>query len=68
VIGVALGGVGVGIALAAASLGAIYSDYLSLRHQRDTMSVLLPKMTEQQGRSSPIRIGSASCGRKSRAE
>ncbi|RPI48761.1 MAG: hypothetical protein EHM56_13305, partial [Chloroflexi bacterium] len=48
-IGVALGGVGVGIALVATSLGAIYSDYLSLRHQRDTMSVLLPKMTDQQG-------------------
>ena len=48
-IGVTLGGVGVGIALVATSLGAIYSDYLSLRHQRDTMSVLLPKLTEQQG-------------------
>ena len=48
-IGVALGGVGVGIALVATSLGAIYSDYLSLRHQRDTMSVLLPRLTEQQG-------------------
>src|SRR4249920_638478 len=49
VIGVTLGGVGVGIALVATSLGAIYSDYLSLRHQRDTMSLLLPKLTEQQG-------------------
>jgi murein DD-endopeptidase MepM/ murein hydrolase activator NlpD len=49
VIGVAVGGVGIGIALVATSLGAIYSDYLSLRHQRDTMSLLLPKMTEQQG-------------------
>ena len=48
-IGVTLGGVGVGIALVATSLGAIYSDYLSLRHQRDTMSVLLPRLTEQQG-------------------
>lgn len=48
-IGVTLGGVGVGIALVATSLGVIYSDYLSLRHQRDTMSVLLPKLTEQQG-------------------
>jgi murein DD-endopeptidase MepM/ murein hydrolase activator NlpD len=49
VIGVALGGVGLGIALVATSLGAIYSDYLSLRHQRDTMSILLPKLTEQKG-------------------
>ena len=48
-IGVTLGGLGVGIALVATSLGAIYSDYLSLRHQRDTMSVLLPRLTEQQG-------------------
>ena len=36
------------MALVATSLGAIYSDYLSLRHQRDTMSVLLPQLTEQQ--------------------
>jgi hypothetical protein len=49
VVGVALGGVGVGIVLVATSLGVIYSDYLSLRHQRDTMSVLLPRLTEQQG-------------------
>jgi murein DD-endopeptidase MepM/ murein hydrolase activator NlpD len=49
VIGVTLCGAGVGMALGASSLGAIYSDYLSLRHQRDTMSVLLPKMTEEQG-------------------
>lgn len=49
VIGVALGGVGLGIALVATSLGAIYSDYLSLRHQRDTMSILLPTLTEQKG-------------------
>jgi hypothetical protein len=49
VIGVTLGGVAVGIALIATPLGAIYSDYVSLRHQRDTMSVLLPRLTEQQG-------------------
>ncbi len=49
VIAVTLGGVGVGMALVATSLGVIYSDYLSLRHQRDTMSVLLPRLTEQQG-------------------
>ena len=49
VIGITLGGVAVGIALVATSLGAIYSDYLSLRHQRDTMSVLLPRLAEQQG-------------------
>jgi murein DD-endopeptidase MepM/ murein hydrolase activator NlpD len=48
VIAVTCAGVGVGIALLASSLGAIYSDYLSLRHQRDTMSVLLPKFAEQQ--------------------
>ena len=41
-------GVGIGIALVATSLGAIYSDYLSLRHQRDAMSVLLPNLAEQQ--------------------
>jgi murein DD-endopeptidase MepM/ murein hydrolase activator NlpD len=49
VIGVTLGGVGIGIALVTTSLGPIYSDYLSLRHQRDTMAVLLAQFTEQQG-------------------
>jgi len=48
VIAVTCGGVVVGIALLATSLGSIYSDYRSLRQQRDTMSVLLPKFAEQQ--------------------
>ena len=48
VVGVTLSGMAVGLALVATSLGAIYSDYRALRSQRDTMSVLLPQLTDQQ--------------------
>jgi cell division protein FtsB len=45
---VALGGMAVGAALVATSLGAIYSDYLSLRSQRATFATALPRLAEQQ--------------------
>jgi murein DD-endopeptidase MepM/ murein hydrolase activator NlpD len=38
----------VGAALVATSLGAIYSDYLSLRSQRATFATALPRLAEQQ--------------------
>lgn len=49
VIGAAVGGTALGIALVATSFGVMYSDYLSLRSQRDTMSLLVPRLTEDHG-------------------
>jgi len=45
---VALSGLAVGAVLVATSLGAIYSDYLSLRSQRASLAVALPRLAEQQ--------------------
>src|SRR4249920_3260731 len=44
----ALGGMAVGIVLVAASLAAIYGDYLALRSQRASLSAAEPRLTEQQ--------------------
>ena len=46
-VAVALAAVGLGVALVATSLATLYSDYRALRQQRDTMSVLLPRVSEE---------------------
>jgi murein DD-endopeptidase MepM/ murein hydrolase activator NlpD len=46
-IAVTLAAVGLGVALVVTSLAALYSDYVALRQQRDTMSVLLPRVSEE---------------------
>jgi murein DD-endopeptidase MepM/ murein hydrolase activator NlpD len=46
-VAVTLAAIGLGAALVATSVSAFYSDYLALRQQRDTMSVLLPRVSEE---------------------
>ena len=45
---VTLGGLAVGIALMATSVGSMYRDYQALRAQRDSLSLLLPRAFDQQ--------------------
>jgi murein DD-endopeptidase MepM/ murein hydrolase activator NlpD len=48
VVAVTVTGLAVGGGLVATSLGAIYSDYASLRSQRATLAAMLPRLADQQ--------------------